>query len=87
MSHEYLTRLSWDSTPQGDWLARSPKFLSRSFLIQTLDDGRRQLLKNDRDGSGWVLLTTYGDPFDAQDAASYYDFWGRLPNYIPRSET
>jgi hypothetical protein len=83
----YLARLTWDSVPQGDWLARSPKFLARSFLIQSLEDGRRQLLVNDTDGSGWVPLATYIEMTDAQDAAAYYDFWGRLPNHIPRSES
>jgi hypothetical protein len=36
-------------------------------------------------GQGWVLIAAYDDPFDARDAAAYYDFWGRLPNHIPRS--
>jgi hypothetical protein len=83
-----MKALTWDSAPQGDWLARSPKFLARSFLIQGLEDGRRQLLTITKgDGQGWVPLATYGEMADAQDAAAYYDFWGRLPNHIPRSES
>lgn len=82
-------RLTWDRDQLGDWRALSIHFVgSREFCIRPLADGRRELMVTAMpDGSGWVLLATYDDQLDAQDAAAYYDQWGRIPSHIPRSES
>lgn len=82
--------LSWEDRGQlGDSRAISHKIPSRQYCIRALGSGCQLMMYHDVDpralGQGWVLIAAYDDPFDARDAAAYYDFWGRLPNHIPRS--
>jgi hypothetical protein len=83
-------RMSWvDGQQPGDQEATSLKSpWSRSYRLHQLANGPWLLLvKTEGDGEGWVLLATYTEYEDGQQAADYYDFWGRIPNHVPRADS